>query len=181
MSNPRILIAGIGNIFFGDDAFGVEVAQRLARRSLPKEVQVKDFGIRGLDLAYALLEPYQTIILPDGGGYGGSLGANGVRRLKDWVQAGGTLVAIGGAIQFLAAPATGLLSTAEENGLKEGAAAPRGGNRDRPGGAPGRGDRTARYQLRPAVARSRRRVRRAGKQRRAGQADRQIPGSAVSA
>jgi hydrogenase maturation protease len=46
-----ILIAGIGNIFLGDDAFGVEVAHSLTRRTLPGEVQVKDFGIRGFDLA----------------------------------------------------------------------------------------------------------------------------------
>ena len=50
----RILIAGIGNIFHGDDAFGVEVANRLSRRVLPPEARVVDFGIRGFDLAYAL-------------------------------------------------------------------------------------------------------------------------------
>jgi hydrogenase maturation protease len=60
-----ILIAGIGNIFLGDDAFGVEVARSLARRTLPGEVQVKDFGIRGFDLAYTLLEPWHTVILVD--------------------------------------------------------------------------------------------------------------------
>lgn len=61
----KILIAGIGNIFFGDDAFGVEVAQRLMRRSWPEGVLVKDFGIRGLDLAYALLEDYDAFVLID--------------------------------------------------------------------------------------------------------------------
>ena len=61
----RILIAGIGNIFMGDDAFGVEVASRLARRRFPYGVRVADFGIRGFDLAYALLEGYQTTILVD--------------------------------------------------------------------------------------------------------------------
>jgi hydrogenase maturation protease len=60
-----ILIAGIGNIFLGDDAFGVEVACALSRRSLPGEVQVKDFGIRGFDLAYTLLAPWHTVILVD--------------------------------------------------------------------------------------------------------------------
>ena len=50
MKRPRILIAGIGNIFFGDDAFGVEVARSLLRRTLPPHVQVKDFGIRGKSL-----------------------------------------------------------------------------------------------------------------------------------
>ena len=53
---PRILIACIGNIFLGDDAFGVEVARRLAGRTLPDGVRVVDFGIRGFDLALALLD-----------------------------------------------------------------------------------------------------------------------------
>jgi hydrogenase maturation protease len=65
MNNARILVAGIGNIFLGDDAFGVEVARRLAVRSLPPEVRVVDFGIRGLDLTYALLEDYKQVILVD--------------------------------------------------------------------------------------------------------------------
>ena len=58
-------VAGIGNIFLGDDAFGVEVVQRLARRELPPQVRVVDFGIRGLDLAFALMEDYDAIILID--------------------------------------------------------------------------------------------------------------------
>ena len=61
----RILIAGIGNIFMGDDGFGVEVARRLMERSLPAEVRVVDFGIRGLDLTYALQDGYPTTILID--------------------------------------------------------------------------------------------------------------------
>lgn len=61
----RILVAGIGNIFMGDDAFGVEVARRLAQRDWPAGVQVRDFGIRGLDLAYALQDGYETTILID--------------------------------------------------------------------------------------------------------------------
>lgn len=61
----RILIAGLGNIFFGDDAFGVEVVRRLSARPLPPEVRVVDFGIRGLDLTYALLDGYETVILVD--------------------------------------------------------------------------------------------------------------------
>ena len=61
----RILIAGIGNIFMADDAFGVEVANRLANQSLPAGVRVADFGIRGFDLAYALMEGYETTILVD--------------------------------------------------------------------------------------------------------------------
>jgi hydrogenase maturation protease len=65
MSVPKILIAGIGNIFNGDDGFGVAVAQALMRRTLPPEARVVDFGIRGIDLAYALLEPYELVILVD--------------------------------------------------------------------------------------------------------------------
>jgi hydrogenase maturation protease len=61
----RILVAGIGNIFMGDDAFGVEVAQRLAKRCLPGGVRVVDFGIRGIDLTYALLDGYDLVILID--------------------------------------------------------------------------------------------------------------------
>lgn len=62
---PTILVAGIGNIFLGDDAFGVEVVRRLATRNLPAEARVVDFGIRGLDLAYALQDGYETTILID--------------------------------------------------------------------------------------------------------------------
>jgi hydrogenase maturation protease len=62
---PRILVAGIGNIFLGDDAFGVEVVRRLSSRELPPSVRVTDFGIRGYDLAYALLDGYDITILVD--------------------------------------------------------------------------------------------------------------------
>jgi hydrogenase maturation protease len=61
----RILIAGIGNIFFGDDAFGCEVVRELSTERLPEEVTAKDFGIRSYDLAYALTDNYDTIILVD--------------------------------------------------------------------------------------------------------------------
>ncbi len=60
-----ILVAGIGNIFLGDDGFGVEVARRLAARALPAGVRVVDFGIRGMDLVYALLEDHDAIIFVD--------------------------------------------------------------------------------------------------------------------
>ena len=61
----KILVAGIGNIFLGDDGFGVEVAAALAQQSFPAGVRVADFGIRGFDLAYALMEGYETNILID--------------------------------------------------------------------------------------------------------------------
>jgi len=63
--STAILVAGIGNIFLGDDGFGVEVAWSLGRSSLPEGVAVRDYGIRGFDLAYALLEPWNTVILVD--------------------------------------------------------------------------------------------------------------------
>jgi hydrogenase maturation protease len=62
---PTILVAGIGNIFLGDDGFGVEVVRRLANLKLPESVRVNDFGIRGFDLAYALQDGYETTILVD--------------------------------------------------------------------------------------------------------------------
>jgi hydrogenase maturation protease len=60
-----VLIAGIGNLFLGDDGFGCEVARRLSARSLPQDAQVVDFGIRGFDLTFALLENYDGVILLD--------------------------------------------------------------------------------------------------------------------
>ncbi len=63
--NRRILVAGIGNVFLGDDAFGVEVVRRLAAARLPPEAEVVDFGINGLDLTYALLDGYAAAILVD--------------------------------------------------------------------------------------------------------------------
>ena len=61
----RILVAGIGNIFFGDDAFGCEVASQLRRKPLPEGVRVIDFGIRSYDLAYAIMNGYDATILVD--------------------------------------------------------------------------------------------------------------------
>ena len=65
VQKPTILVAGIGNIFLGDDAFGVEVARRLANRELSESVRVADFGIRGFDLAFALQDGYEITILLD--------------------------------------------------------------------------------------------------------------------
>lgn len=63
--NGKILIACVGNIFIGDDAFGVEVGQRLVHTNLPKNVIVRDFGIRSFDLAYALMDDWEMTILVD--------------------------------------------------------------------------------------------------------------------
>jgi len=70
---PRILVAGIGNVFLGDDGFGVAVADRLSRRELPDGVRVADFGIRGLDLAYALAD-YDAVVMVDAVPRGGAPG-----------------------------------------------------------------------------------------------------------
>jgi len=64
-SAVSILVAGIGNIFMGDDAFGCEVVRRLLERPWPENVRVVDFGIRGFDLTYALLDGYDVTILVD--------------------------------------------------------------------------------------------------------------------
>ncbi len=73
-ASGSILIAGIGNIFLGDDGFGSEVARRLAERPFPDGVRVVDFGIRGLDLAYALSDGYDLTILIDATPQGGPAG-----------------------------------------------------------------------------------------------------------
>jgi len=65
MRRRRVLVAGVGNIFLGDDGFGVEVVKRLAGREVPEGVDVVDFGIRGMDLAYALQDDYDLVIFVD--------------------------------------------------------------------------------------------------------------------
>lgn len=62
---PCVLIAGIGNIFHGDDAFGVVVAQQLLCGDKLPEVEVRDFGIRGIDLVFAFLDGYDLVVLVD--------------------------------------------------------------------------------------------------------------------
>jgi hydrogenase maturation protease len=69
-----ILVAGVGNIFLSDDGFGVEVARRLSGVELPSDVKVTDFGIRGVHLAYELLEGYELAILVDASPRGGEPG-----------------------------------------------------------------------------------------------------------
>jgi hydrogenase maturation protease len=69
-----ILVAGIGNVFLGDDGFGVEVVRRLRAREEHPDVRVVDFGIRGLDLAYALLEPWSAVVFVDAIARGGKPG-----------------------------------------------------------------------------------------------------------
>ena len=70
----QVLVAGVGNIFMGDDGFGVEVVQRLAKRDLPAGVRVVDFGIRGVDLTFALLDGCEAAVLVDTAQRGGAPG-----------------------------------------------------------------------------------------------------------
>jgi hydrogenase maturation protease len=74
MTGQGILIGCIGNIFLGDDGFGVEVARRMAGRPLPPGVILKDFGIRSFDLTYALLDAYDLVVLVDACARGGKPG-----------------------------------------------------------------------------------------------------------
>ena len=69
-----ILIAGVGNIFLGDDAFGVEAVRALAADPLPDGVTAVDYGIRGFDLAYALLDPWDAVVIVDALSRGGAAG-----------------------------------------------------------------------------------------------------------
>ena len=61
----RVLVAGVGNVFLGDDAFGVEVVRELMRRPSPAHVTIRDFGTRGLDLAYTLVDGFDALLLVD--------------------------------------------------------------------------------------------------------------------
>ncbi len=74
MMSGSVLIAGIGNIFQGDDAFGVAVAQRLAACPCPEGVRVMEVGIRSIDLGFALLDEYDLTILVDATARGGAPG-----------------------------------------------------------------------------------------------------------
>lgn len=70
----RVLVAGVGNIFLGDDGFGVEVARRLAFAGLPGSVRVADYGTSGMHLAYDLADGYDSTILIDAAPRGGQPG-----------------------------------------------------------------------------------------------------------
>ena len=61
----RILVAGIGNIFLGDDGFGPEVMRHVVTQSLGDDVNAVDYGIRGMHLAYDLLEQWRALVLVD--------------------------------------------------------------------------------------------------------------------
>jgi hydrogenase maturation protease len=69
-ATPRMLVAGVGNIFLTDDGFGVEVASQMAGTALPDGVELVDFGIRGVHLAYQLLDGYDVLVLVDAAPHG---------------------------------------------------------------------------------------------------------------
>src|ERR1700756_3538403 len=85
--SARILIAGIGNIFHGDDAFGVAMARRFSAMKMPEGVRVVDFGIRSYDLAYAIMDGYDAVILVDATARGQAPGT--VYLLEPDLEAGG--------------------------------------------------------------------------------------------
>ncbi|MFJ5533819.1 hydrogenase maturation protease [Streptomyces sp. NPDC093261] len=72
--NGKVLVAGIGNVFLGDDGFGVETVSALSERRLPPHVEVLDVGVRGVHLAYQILDGYDTLILVDATARGGDPG-----------------------------------------------------------------------------------------------------------
>jgi hydrogenase maturation protease len=61
----RTLVAGVGNVFLGDDAFGVEVVRLLGEQPREDGVEIRDFGIRGVHLAYELLNGCDLFVLID--------------------------------------------------------------------------------------------------------------------
>jgi hydrogenase maturation protease len=92
----RLLIAGVGNIFLGDDGFGPEVARRLEAERLPGWARVADYGISGMHLAYDLADGYDTAILIDAAPRGGEPGTVTVldveaEHRRDLAAAGGAL------------------------------------------------------------------------------------------
>ncbi|MEV6654367.1 hydrogenase maturation protease [Streptomyces sp. NPDC051219] len=73
-ASARTLVAGVGNIFLGDDGFGVETVRSLSTLGLPEHVEAVDIGVRGVHLAYQLLDGYDTLILVDATARGGAPG-----------------------------------------------------------------------------------------------------------
>lgn len=86
----EVLVACIGNVFHGDDGFGVEVARRLAARALGPRTRVVDFGIRGMDLALALSSGIDAAILVDATARGGEPGTLYVLEPEAIAPAGAT-------------------------------------------------------------------------------------------
>ena len=88
----RILVAGLGNVFFGDDGFGVAVARRLERESIPGWARVADFGIRSVHLAFELLDPPDLLVMVDAVTRDGAPGTLYVIDPEDDASGGGVVV-----------------------------------------------------------------------------------------
>jgi len=86
----RVLIACVGNIFLGDDAWGVEVARRLTAEQFPPGTTVKDFGISGVHLVYELLEPPDLLVLVDATARNGDPGTIYVIDPSEHIHASGS-------------------------------------------------------------------------------------------
>lgn len=80
MPPRRILVAGVGNVLYGDDGFGVELAWRLAKRQLPSGVKVIETGIGGMSIVQELMLGYDAVLLLDAHRGGGAPGT--VRLLE---------------------------------------------------------------------------------------------------
>lgn len=92
MTDPEtVLVAGVGNIFLGDDGFGSEVARRLATRPLPDHVRVADYGIGGIHLAYDLLAGVDLLVLIDSLPRGVEPGTVSLVEVVDDAEAAGTV------------------------------------------------------------------------------------------
>jgi hydrogenase maturation protease len=87
----RVLVAAAGNIFLADDGFGCEVARRLVDRELPVGVEVRDYGIAGLHLAYDLLDGPETLVLVDTVARGAEPGSLVLLEVTERDVAGGRL------------------------------------------------------------------------------------------
>ena len=79
--NAHVLVAGIGNLFCSDDGFGPEVVRRLGDQ-VREDVRVVDYGIRGLHLAYDLLDGYDALVIVDAVPIGEAPGDLGVLRVR---------------------------------------------------------------------------------------------------
>lgn len=73
--SSRILIAGVGNIFLGDDGYGCEVIRRLQGQTFSEDVRIEDYGIRGTHLAFELMSGYEGAVLIDAMPKGGEPGS----------------------------------------------------------------------------------------------------------
>ncbi len=125
----RVLVAGVGNIFFGDDGFGVEAVRHVAQAGLPADVKVADYGIRGMHLAYEMLAGYDLVVILDATPRGGEPGTLYV--IEPDIMATATLpdahsMALGSVFGFLktlgGAPPKTLIIGCEPGPVREGMA-----------------------------------------------------------